>query len=257
MLLPIMYHHIGADRFSNRADIFREHLEYMKQHFRIVLPGEPLSTEEPNVVLVFDDAGFDFYYHIFPILASLSIPVVLGIPTRFILESCTHLDADVRLSVSTFQMMQGETYKLAVPFCTWAEMREIGSSGLVRFASHSIKHSNLLQDGAFEDELVGSKQMIEQKLGTRVESFIFPYGEFNRKIVAVARQHYRYLFAVGSGDNRTWDGIDGMLFRLYGDDLTDPISVLDDKHLRLYKVDYYRLRLKKWLKDRQRLEPRD
>jgi peptidoglycan/xylan/chitin deacetylase (PgdA/CDA1 family) len=257
MLLPIMYHHVGADQFSNRADVFQQHLEYMKQHFKIVLPGDSLSSEKPNVVLVFDDAAFDFYYYIFPILFSLSIPVVLGIPTRFILDSCNTVDVDVRLSVSTFQMMRGDTYKMAIPFCTWAELREMGSSGLIRFASHSVKHPNLLEVRDFESELAGSKAMIEKNLRTQVDSFIFPYGEFNKEIVTAARQHYRYLFAVGGGDNRTWDGIGGVLFRLYGDDLNDPNSIFDDKHMWLYKIDYYKLRLKKWMKDRQRLEPRD
>ena len=257
MLLPIMYHHIGADRFSNQADIFREHLVYMQRHFKIVLPGDPLATDRPNVVLVFDDAAFDFYYHVFPILASLSIPVVLAIPTRFILESCTNVDADARLSVSTFQMMQGDTYRLAVPFCTWAEMREMGASGLLRFASHSANHLNLIQTRFYEDEMVGSKLLIEQNLGVQVESFVFPYGEFNKDILAAARRHYRYLFAVGGGDSRNWDGIDGVLFRLYGDDLFDATSIFDERHMRIYGIRYYRLLAKKWLKDRQRLDPRD
>lgn len=257
MLLPLMYHNVGADRFSNPVDIFRDHLFYIQQHFNIVWPGEPLVTDRPNVVLTFDDASYNFYYYVFPLLKEFNVRAMVNVPVRFILEDDANVETDTRLSISVFQAMRGEIYKQAVPFCTWKELREMGASGLVRFASHTTRHVNLLQTATYEDEMTESKFVLQEKLGQPIDAIALPYGEFNKEILIAARRHYRYIFAVGGGDNRSWEGIDGVIFRLYGDELPDPISIFDKRHMRRYARSYYKLRLKKWIKDRQKLVPRD
>ena len=257
MLLPIMYHHIGADNFSNRPDVFRDHLLYIQQHFHVVLPGEPLATDKPNIVLTFDDAGYSFYHYVFPLLKEFNLRALLGVPVRFILEDSTNVDAETRLDISTFQMMRGELYKQIVPFCTWKELRAMSECGLVRCASHSLSHVNLLQSKWYAEELTDSQAVLQEKLGHAVDAFVFPYGEFNREILSAARDRYRYLFAVGAGDNRTWDGIGGVLFRLYGDELPDATSIFSKNKMLRYMLSYHKLRIKKWLKDRQPLAPRD
>lgn len=257
MLLPIMYHHIGADNFSNRPDVFRDHLLYIQRHFHVILPGEPLATDRPNTVLTFDDAGYSFYHYVFPILKEFNLRALLGVPVRFILEDSANVDSETRLDISTFQMMRGELFKQIVPFCTWKELREMSECGVVRCASHSLSHVNLLQCKRYAEELTVSQEVLQAKLGYAIDSFVFPYGEFNREILAAAHDRYRYLFAVGGGDNRTWDGIGGVLFRLYGDELPDVSSIFNKNQMRRYILSYYKLKVKKWLKDRQPLAPRD
>lgn len=246
MLLCCMYHHVGADEFSNPPSVFGDHLRYISQHFNIVLPGEVLSEDIANICMVFDDAGYSFYRYAFPLIRQAGIRVLLAVSPRYIVESSGHIDERTRLSVPAGQMMLGDTYITAVPFCTWRELSEISSSGFVKIASHSYSHSNLLNSASVENELLKSKEILEKKLGREVDTFVYPYGQFNAPVVKHVRKYYRFSFAVGAGDNKTWNGVGGILFRMNADNLSDPISIFSSRNLRKYKLLRFRLFAKRW-----------
>jgi peptidoglycan/xylan/chitin deacetylase (PgdA/CDA1 family) len=119
----------------------------------------------------------------------------------------------------------------------------------VKIASHSYSHGNLLQSPDVEAELADSKEILQGKLQKEVDAFVYPYGRFNASIVKYVRKQFKFSFAVGAGDNRSWDGIDGILFRMYADDLNNPTSMFNKWNLRKYRVLRYRLFVKKWLMD--------
>ncbi len=246
-----MYHHVSADKLSNSAAILERHFEYVKEHFNIVLPGEALSEERTNICIVFDDASYSFYRYAFPLIKKIGIRLILAVSPKFILDSAGQVSAERRLSVPVDEMMQGNVYATAIPFCSWQELSEISSSGLVSIASHSFSHCNLLQSSNVEDELMQSKEILHKKMRQEIDSFVYPYGQFNASIVKHAQKHYRYHFAVGAGDNKTWKGVGSMLFRMYADDLPDPISIFSPANLRKYRLLRPKLFLKKWLMDRK------
>ncbi len=247
-----MYHHVNADKFSNTKEMIAEHLQFIHSNCNVVLPGDPLSATQINVCLVFDDAGFDFFFYVFPLLKQLTLKVLLAVPTKYIVESASHIPDDRRLHVPVLQHMHDHIYSSEVPFCTWEELRILVQSGLVHIASHSHSHSNLIYTKDFEYEAEHSKVVLENKLEISVNSFVFPYGDFNNAVVTTANKFYTYLFSAGGGDNTSWAGIDGVLFRLYGDDMRDATALLNDSHILKYKLLFPKLKLKKWLKDRQR-----
>jgi len=244
-----MYHHVDADEFSNPRSILKDHLSYISQHFNVVLPGDILSEDHPNICMVFDDAGYSFYRYAFPLIRETGIRVLLAVSPKYIVESVDHLDERTRLSVPAGEMMLGNTYLKAVPFCTWTELSEISSSGFVKIASHSYSHSNLLKSSDVESELLKSKEILEKRLGQAVDTFVYPYGQFNAPLVKHVRKHYRYSFAVGAGDNKTWDGVGGVLFRLSADNLSDPITIFNSRNMSKYKLLRFRLFAKKWFMD--------
>ena len=247
-----MYHHVGADKFSNSQPVLEEHLKYISKHFNVVLPGEELSKTLPNICLVFDDASFSFFSLTLPLIRKIGTRVVLAVSPKYIVDSGAHVAANVRLDVPAENMMLGDNYLKAVPFCSWKELREIGETGLVKVASHSYSHCNLLKCSHVEEELVRSKEILQERLGGVVDSFVYPYGQFNGSIVNHVRKHYRYSFAVGAGDNRTWEGVGGVLFRIFADELSDPTSLFSELNMRKYKLLRARLILKKWYMDTQR-----
>ena len=249
MLLCCMYHYVGADKLSNSPALLEKHFQYIRDNFNVVLPGEPLSENITNICLVFDDAGYSFYSYAFPLIKRIGIRVVLAVSPKFIVDSADQVAPHVRLHVHVDEMMLGDTFSKSIPFCSWEELAEINNSGVARIASHSYSHCNLLQSPDVEYELVESKRILQEKLGTEVETFVFPWGRFNASIVEHVRKHYRFSFAVGAGDNRTWDGINGVLFRMHADDLSNPASIFSDWHLRKYRVLRYRLYVKKWFMD--------
>jgi peptidoglycan/xylan/chitin deacetylase (PgdA/CDA1 family) len=246
-----MYHRVDADKLSNSRLILEKHFEYIKKHFQIVLPGEILAKDLINLCLVFDDASYSFYRYVFPLIQRFGIRVVLAVSPKFILDSADHVSPNVRLVVPTDKMMESECYVTMAPFCSWKELSDISASGFVKIASHSYSHPNLLRSPNINDEILTSKEMLEAKLHQAVDTFVYPYGQFNASILKRVQSHYKYNFAVGAGDNKTWEGVDGVLFRMGADDLQDPVSIFSRPNLKKYEMLRIALYVKKWFMDRK------
>jgi len=130
-------------------------------------------------------------------------------------------------------------------------LSDISASGVVKIASHSYSHPNLLKSPNIKEEVFKSKEILEARLYQAVDTFVHPYGQFNASILKYVRSYYRYNFAVGAGDNKTWDGVDGVLFRMYADDLRDPDSIFSRANLKKYGMLRIALYAKKWFMDRK------
>jgi len=75
----------------------------------------------------------------------------------------------------------------------WDEIREMQATGLVRFGSHSRRHTRLLESlsrEATRDEVIDSAEVIERETGIRPTTFCFPNGDHSAAAIAFARQGY-------------------------------------------------------------------
>jgi peptidoglycan/xylan/chitin deacetylase (PgdA/CDA1 family) len=77
------------------------------------------------------------------------------------------------------------------PLLTWSQIREM-ESARIEFGGHTATHPRLdqLSSMALEDELIVSKQVIENRLGHDINMFAYPYGRFNRAIRHLVGQIY-------------------------------------------------------------------
>lgn len=222
MLNVVMYHHINSDDLplSNSDAMMESHLRLISQRYTTLFPGDTITQN--SLCLTFDDAYYDFYFYVFPLLQRYGLKALLAVPSAFILED-TDVDSARRLSLKHHEIYEGENYRTFAPFCTYAELREMVQSGHVEIASHSMNHVNLSEEGVdLEREIFGSKVVLEEKLGYRVESFVLPYGKYNDAAVNLAREHYDYVFRIGNALNPSWEGIGGLIYRIKGDALTTP-----------------------------------
>lgn len=224
MLLVLMYHRVlqGSQqgKYANFYESFREHLQRLKERYPIVLPGDSLS-KKLNLCLTFDDATYDFYHFVFPLLKEFKIRALLGVPVHYILESTTLLATD-RLSVPYSIMMQENFYDKKAPFCTWQELNEMVDSGLVEVASHSYLHCNLTFHFVdLQREIVQSKEILEKKLKQPVNSFIYPFGKMTLALQEQVSKYYPYAFRIGSALNFGWGNGSKPLTRLSADNLSD------------------------------------
>ena len=232
----MMYHHINPDKFSNSRDIFEQHLDYIATKFNVVLPGDKLSSSKINLCLIFDDGYYDFYYFVFPLLKKYSVKAMLSVPVKYILEDAD-LSSNKRLSIKHSDMMKDSNYIKYAPFCTWEEINEMVDSDLLGIASHSFSHIDLTQENVnFDLELKKSKEIIESRIKQSIDSFIFPYGRFNERVKYNVTKYYKFSFGMGGIDNRTWDGFNKILYRIYGDDLKSFNDRLPLKFLLLYRL---------------------
>lgn len=226
MLLALMYHRAGAgpwvDKYANSHAMLREHLLFLKENYPIVLPGDVLAKKKLSVCLTFDDATYDFYHYIFPLLKEFKMRALLGVPVHYILDS-TKLNPQERLSVPYPLMMQEGFYDQKAPFCTWEELTEMVDSGFVEVASHSYLHCNLTFN--FVDlnrEVVHSKEVLEKRLAQPVSSFIYPFGKTTPTLHEYVSQHYPYAFRIGSTLNFGWGNSLKPIGRISADNLNNP-----------------------------------
>jgi peptidoglycan/xylan/chitin deacetylase (PgdA/CDA1 family) len=172
--IPILMYHSISDETCNSARpsvhletstrVFEAHIRYLHENgYRTLSTAEVVGllncdqTEDRKcVALTFDDGYRDFYTNAFPLLNRYGFRATVYLPTAYINSRERHL--------------------LERDCLTWTDVRELHQSG-VDFGSHTISHMNLegMADADLEREIRGSKETIEDKLGTPVHSFAYPY----------------------------------------------------------------------------------
>jgi peptidoglycan/xylan/chitin deacetylase (PgdA/CDA1 family) len=219
MILAFLYHRVGDGKYANSPAMMEKQLSWIADHFPVVLPGEPVKRFRLNVCLTFDDATYDFYHYVFPLLKRLKLRALLAVPTHFI-QSSTALDPQVRLAVPYSMAMKGDTYRVHCPFCTWEELNEMVQSGFVEIASHSVHHQHLLTPGLDLDlEIRGSKQILEDHLHVPIRTFVYPLGKFNRPIHQQVKKNYKFAMRIGTSWNTSWQNISGIIYRVISDNM--------------------------------------
>jgi len=101
------------------------------------------------------------------------------------------------------------------PMVSWAQIKELHSSGLVEIASHSMTHCILTQienKEALHEEILNSKTIIEDELSTKIKIFTPPGSFYNKTIEGLIFSHdYDYLMNV---DNCIWNTSKNVVSRI-------------------------------------------
>lgn len=238
-LLALMYHQARPGPLGNAPEMLGAHFARIAEAYRCVLPGEPLDPGRLNVCLTFDDAYFDFYAVVFPLLVRHGLRALLAVPSAVVPEEAP-ATREARLAAA--DALDGGSYD-PNGFCTWDELREMGRSGRVAFGAHGHTHRRLDRPGVdLETEVVLSGAQLASRLGQPVESFVFPFGRFSRAALRKVRQHYRYAFRIGGGDNAGWGG--GLLYRVRADGLASPDAPFAPRRRAGYRARRYWSRLR-------------
>jgi len=75
----------------------------------------------------------------------------------------------------------------------WRELRELADSGLVRFGSHTRRHTRLSRVASAEvlrDEVIGSREEIARQLGRSPALFCYPNGDYSGAALEMVRSGY-------------------------------------------------------------------
>lgn len=169
----LMYHSISENLFgkshpyyhiNTSPEIFVQQMRCLRQAGYCTIDlcemieglesGADLSKK---VVITFDDGYQDFLTDAMPVLKQYGFTATIFLATDRIQNTSVRLEG--------------------VDYLTWREVRELHEEG-IRFGSHTVTHPDLRSLGPeqIEYELGYSKEVIEQKLGTPVHSFAYPFA---------------------------------------------------------------------------------
>jgi peptidoglycan/xylan/chitin deacetylase (PgdA/CDA1 family) len=151
------------------------------------------NIPNPSAVISIDDGYLSGYQVAWPILKKFGYPFTMYIYTDYV---------------------KGGP-KSGGKSMTWEQIAEMRDAG-VDIASHTVSHSNLrAKQGKseeqyhqwLENELGASKKMLEEKLGIKVRTLAYPYGNYNDEVKKVAMENgYEAAFTVyGQHLHRTGD----------------------------------------------------
>jgi peptidoglycan/xylan/chitin deacetylase (PgdA/CDA1 family) len=149
-----------------------------------VRPPSPTASATDPVVVTFDDGTTDLADVATPILTRHGVPATVYLATRFVDEGIAFPDDGTPLS--------------------WAAARDMASTGLVSFGSHTHRHLLLdrLAVAAAADELDRSRQLIEAQLGAPAHHFAYPKAVApSAEVEGLVRARFRSAALAGNRPN--------------------------------------------------------
>ncbi len=186
-LLPILlYHHVGVcheplghKRLWISRERFEEQMNYLSRSGYRCLSlrdaaarlSEGTKLSSRTVVLTFDDAYDNFYQEAFPILSRFNLPATVFVVAQ-------EVGGVNRWDEGPEVLLMG-----------WREIRELSHRG-VEIGSHSMSHPRLtrLSLEAARDEIAKSRLQLEDRLGTAINSFAYPYGDYSSELEKVVHE---------------------------------------------------------------------
>lgn len=139
-------------------------------------------------------------------------------------------DEQMTRLMSSLESERREETPTSRDLASWEEIREMADSGLVRFGSHTRRHTRLRDDldqPRLQDEIVGSKQGLADRLGVAPRTFCYPNGDHCPRAVAIVRDHYVGAVTTRHGWNSP--GSDRWLLQRVG--VHDDVSATQSKFL--------------------------
>ena len=167
----LFYHDLhDIDRYTSMStplSLFESHISLIRNlGFEIV---HDINNKHNQIEITFDD-GFQGIYQNINLINKLQVPITLFVSTSFI-------DQDNFLSRS--------------------QIRELHQNPLVKIASHTHSHLDLtsLSEEGIRDECLISKNILEDICSDHIDSFCYPKGYFNKKVIYIASSFYKKQYS--------------------------------------------------------------
>ena len=196
----LMYHRIDTlsspDQLTVAPALFDQQIAWLVEHRKIVALSDLIqSLQQDNshplaVALTFDDGYLDNLVNALPVLEKYNAPATLYVTTEFAAQAQQH------------PRYPNQKKRLHL---NWRELRELHAHPLIEIGSHTLTHPLLsnLNHAQSKSEISLSKNVIEDQLGSHINSFCYPSGNFTQREVNAARDAgYSNAVSVKPGVNR-------------------------------------------------------
>jgi len=180
----LMYHRIAEEgptalrRFRTPPEIFRKQMQFLRRQGYYTVTAQTLADllrsgkpiQGRPVMLTFDDAYLDFLTDAFPILAENDFSAEVFVVT------------DKVGGRSDWDSAYGEP----APLMSWSNIQELHKKG-ISFGSHLASHTpaSAMDNEALLAEAMLSRNALQSRLSTSVESVALPYGATDFRVPGI------------------------------------------------------------------------
>ncbi len=172
----LMYHRIDQGGAHSSLSVspknFRRQMQFLSRHnYNLITLAEfteaKLKKEElprNSVVLTFDDGYADNFDYAYPVLKEQHLPATIFVIVDAIGEE---------------------------GYLNYAQVREMASSGLITFGSHTLSGAYLpgKTELQLKREIGGSKRILQGRLNREIDFLCYPIGGFTAPIQEIARKY--------------------------------------------------------------------
>lgn len=203
--------------------LFQRHLKYLsRKGFQSVRLDSIFSESSPAkpIVLTFDDGFQDFEDEAMPILDQWKMRATVFLVSDYI---------------GRFNSWDVKIGDISAPLMNLDSIKRLHEQG-IEFGSHTKTHARLtaIDSSDQEEEIRGSKAALEEMLGFPIDTFCYPYGAHDERIVELVRQAgYKYATVTLKGLNTGAE--DPMMLKRIAIRNDTPLPTLIYKLWRAYK----------------------
>ena len=204
----LLYHDIAP----GQQDKFATQLRWLAQSWRFITPGQftaMIRGDEPiqgrNLLLTFDD-GFASNRQVAErVLNPMGIQAMFFVVSAF-MDLGDGDDYRVFIARHIWLGRSPEAVPAHWRNMTWADLTYLLETGHT-IGAHTRTHARLSEvkeSNELEAEIKGSADMLEHKLGVKVNHFSYTFGNlvsFSPAALAVARRRFNFIYTGLRGDN--------------------------------------------------------
>lgn len=147
-----------------------------------------ISQPKNAVAITFDDGFQDLHSCVLPILKKYNFAA-----TIFLVVDRVGRESD----------WAGQTRSCSARLLSWGQVAELAQAGFT-FGSHTMTHKRLteIDDQQAQYEIKNAKQILEDRLGTEIKYFSYPYSSHDLRIQKIV-ENSGYIAACG-GELDVW-----------------------------------------------------
>jgi peptidoglycan/xylan/chitin deacetylase (PgdA/CDA1 family) len=176
----LTYHSIdnSGSVISVAPELFRRHVYALIASGVPVVPLSEIRARTGSLALTFDDGFRNFAEHALPVLERYHLPATVFVVSGYC-GGCNDWSQPRGIQIPTLPLMD------------WAQLQEVVRRG-VTLGAHTVTHPVLtgLPDSQILRELQDCRSEVEDRTGTPVESFAYPYGASDHRVRALARRDF-------------------------------------------------------------------
>jgi peptidoglycan/xylan/chitin deacetylase (PgdA/CDA1 family) len=185
-ILITIYHRIGRPDpeahirgLYATPSIIRRHARLLKlMGYEFMTVSEAVDAKDSGIkiaCMTLDDGYRDNFTNGYPVLRDLGIPATVYVVTGHI--GAEHHVWDEATDRTPFSLLD------------WDQIKELKQAGW-EIGSHAHEHVHLPEYPVeYQRRVIGtSKASLEEKLGERVRSFAYPYGDFDSSVTSLVKE---------------------------------------------------------------------